>query len=55
MPLTDESNAMFFSRSARAPRSTPSADSSAMPIFGPTPVTLVSRWKSGARLRRESV
>jgi len=43
MPLTDESSAMFFSRSARAPRSTPSAESSEIPILGPTPETLVRR------------
>src|ERR1051326_2410666 len=36
---------MFRSFTARAPRSTPSADINAIAIFGPTPLTPMSRWK----------
>ena len=45
MPLTDASRATFFSRIARAPRPVPRCDSRAMASLGPTPLTLVRRWK----------
>src|SRR6266516_931896 len=46
MPLTDASSAMLRSCTARTPRSTPSADMSAIAIFGPTPDTPINRWKN---------
>ena len=43
MPLTEASRPMLRSFTARTPRSTPSADMSAMAIFGPTPLTSINR------------